>query len=79
MPMNDTSPEIEKMLRDRYMALTAVERLQMGVRSFVAARAMVLASFPQDLSPNEVRRRLFERLYGPVENFPGIKFSDDPL
>ena len=35
----------------------------MGIRMFDAARAIVLASLPSGLSPEETRRRLFERMY----------------
>jgi hypothetical protein len=36
----------------------------MGVQMFDAARRMVLASLPADLSETERKRHLFERLYG---------------
>jgi hypothetical protein len=62
--MTDTSPEIAEMIRMRLMALSGGERLGMGSRSFDAARAMVLASLPKDLPPLELKRRLFERIYG---------------
>ena len=70
--MNDTPPEIEKMVRELMMERTGEERFIMGVRMFDAARAMVLASFPPNLSPDEVRRRLFERFYGdlPADRVP---------
>lgn len=44
----------------------------MGSRMFDAARAIVLASFPPDLSADETRRRLFARLYPdiPAERVP---------
>jgi hypothetical protein len=62
--MIDTSPEFEQRYRDMLMARTPEERITMGARMFDTARAMVLASFPSDLSFEERRRRLFERLYG---------------
>ena len=62
--MNDTPPEIAEFVRQRLMALSGAERFMMGVRSFEAARAMVLASLPADLPPQELKRRLFERIYG---------------
>jgi hypothetical protein len=34
------------------------------VRSFEAAREMVIASLPDGLTPEELKRQLFERLYG---------------
>jgi hypothetical protein len=62
--MSDTPPEIAEMVRARLMAKTGAERFRMGVEMFEAARRMVLASFPADLSETERKRRLFERLYG---------------
>jgi len=62
--MNDTPPEIAEMVRERLMARSGVERVLMGSRMFEMARAMVLASFPADLPPIEVKRRLCERFYG---------------
>jgi hypothetical protein len=62
--MNDTPPEIEALVRERMMARSGAERFRMGVEMFEAARRMVLASFPDDLSEVERKRRLFERIYG---------------
>ncbi|HEX7026239.1 MAG TPA: hypothetical protein VF268_03290 [Gammaproteobacteria bacterium] len=62
--MNDTTPEIEKMVRDRYMQMTGEERFLIGIRMFDTARAIVLSSLPKDLSEKEKRRQLCERFYG---------------
>ena len=62
--MNDTSPEIAELVRQKLMARSAEERFLMGVYSFDAARAMILASLPAGLSPEELKRQLFQRLYG---------------
>ena len=62
--MADTSPEIAELVRQKLMARSAEERFLMGVRSFDAARAMILASLPAGLSPEELKRQLFQRLYG---------------
>jgi hypothetical protein len=62
--MTDTSPEIAELVRQRLMARSAEERFLMGVYAFDAARAMVLASLPAGLSPEELKRQLFQRLYG---------------
>ena len=68
--MNDTSPEIERRFRQMIMARSGAERLVMGASMFDAARAMILASLPEDLSEDELKRRLFERIYGaPLEDF----------
>jgi hypothetical protein len=68
--MNDTSPEIEKAVREMMMARSGAERLIMGSSMFDAARRVVLASLPKDLPEAELKRRLFERIYGePLEHF----------
>jgi len=69
--MTDTSPEIAEMVRSRLMALTGAERMRMGSDMFDAARRMVLASLPPDLTEPERKRRLFHRIYGmalPIPN-----------
>ena len=67
--VTDTSPEIAELVRSRLMARTGEERFVMGVRMFDAAREMIIASFPADLSPREYRERLFQRTHG--YPFPG--------
>lgn len=62
--MTDTSPEVAEMVSARLMALSGAERFRMGVDMFEAARRMVLASLPADLTETERKRRLFERIYG---------------
>ena len=62
--MTDTSPEIAELVRQRLMARPGEERFLMGVQMFNAARAMALASLPAGLSPEELKRQLFQRLYG---------------
>lgn len=66
--MTDTSPEIAEMVRTRLMARSGAERFRMGVQMCEAARRMVLASLPKDLSETECKHALFQRLYG--EPFP---------
>jgi hypothetical protein len=62
--MTDTSPEIAEIVRRKLMARSGEERFLMGVRMFDAAREMALASLPAGLAPEELKRRLFQRLYG---------------
>ena len=62
--MNDTSPEIEAMVREMIMARSGEERFVMGALMFDAAREFVIASLPPGLPPAEFKRRLFERIYG---------------
>ena len=62
--MTDTPPEVAEMVRSRLMSRSGAERFVMGSQMFDAARRMVLASLPADLPPVELKRRLFERIYG---------------
>jgi hypothetical protein len=52
------------LIRQKLMERTPQERFLMGIRMFDAARRMVLASLPRNLPEPELRRRLFERVYG---------------
>ena len=62
--MNDTPPEIAELVRQKLMACSGEQRFLMGVRSFDAARAMVIASLPAGLASEELKRQLFQRIYG---------------
>jgi hypothetical protein len=62
--MTDTSPEMMERYRLMLLARSPSERVVMAAQMFDAARAIVLASLPPDLSLDERRRRLFARLYG---------------
>jgi hypothetical protein len=62
--MNDTPPEITEIVRARFMAMSGAERIRIGVEMSQAARRMVLASLPADLSETDRKRRLYERVYG---------------
>jgi hypothetical protein len=66
--MNDTPPEVEAMVREMMMARSGEERFVMGALMFDAAREFIIASLPENLPPEEFKRRLFERIYGyPLE------------
>ena len=69
--MTDTTPEVAGMVRRRIMALSGSEHFLMGVRMCEAARRMVLASFPPDLTGTERKRRLFERYHNQPLPTPG--------
>ncbi len=62
--MTDTPPEIAEIIRQKLMARSGEDRFLMGVRMFDAARDMPLASLPAGLSPEELKRQLFQRIYG---------------
>jgi hypothetical protein len=52
-PVTATSPEVAAMVRDRIMKLSGVERFVIAARMFESARAIVLASFPSNISETE--------------------------
>lgn len=62
--MNDTPPEIAELVRQKLMSRSGSERFVMGVKMFEAARSVVLASLPAGISPDEMKRQLFQRVYG---------------
>ena len=62
--MNDTTPDIAAIVRERLLSRSGAERVVMGSQMFDVARAIALASFPPGLSEIEIKGRLCERLYG---------------
>ena len=62
--MTDTPPEIAALVRQKLMERSNEERFMMGIRSFEAAREIVLASLSKDLPPLELKRQLYQRMYG---------------
>jgi len=62
--MNDTSPEIQKKLFDKYMSLSGFERLQIGSSMFETAKKIAEYSLPKGLSESEKKIQLFLRFYG---------------
>lgn len=75
--MTDTLPEIERMVREKMMVRSGEERFVMGALMFDAAREMILASFPSDLPKDEVKRRLFARLYGEAQSSAVVRETMD--
>jgi hypothetical protein len=61
--MNDTSPKIEAMIRERYKQMTPDERVTIAASMFETARAIVLSSLPPNLSRREQRLALARRFY----------------
>lgn len=78
--MNDTSPEIARMVRERYARMEPVQRLLIGVSMFETARAIAQASFPADLSSEQLRRALCERFYPELaESVYGVDHSPESV
>jgi hypothetical protein len=68
--MTDTPPEIAELVHARLMALSGAQRFLMGVQMCEAARRMVVASFPADLSAAARKRLLYERYHGEALPIP---------
>jgi hypothetical protein len=62
--MNDTSPEIDAILKARYAAMTGSERVLMAMQMFETAQHIVLSSLDPSLGESERRRELCRRFYG---------------
>lgn len=62
--MNDTSPEIEALLRARYAAMTGSERALMALQMFETAQLVVLSSLDPGLGADQRQRELCRRFYG---------------
>ncbi len=73
--MNDTSPEIEKMQFEMMMKLGANGRIALAGEMFMAARELIFASLPKDLSEKEIKKQYYEKMYG--EPLPADFFKDE--
>jgi len=62
--MNDTSAEIEALLRARYASMSGSERALMALQMFETAQLVVLSSLDPRLSAGERQRELCRRFYG---------------
>jgi hypothetical protein len=62
--MDDTSPEIEALLKARYATMSGSERALMALQMFETAQQVVLSSLDPSLSESERRRELCRRFYG---------------
>ena len=69
--MGDTPPEVEELVEELTMAMSPSERFIRGALMFDAARDIVLASLGPDLSVEDRKRALYERIYGePLPDSP---------
>lgn len=62
--MNDTSPEIEAFLTERFAAMSGSDRALMAMQMFETAQRIVLSSLDPALSEHQRRRELCRRFYG---------------
>jgi len=61
--MNDTSPEFEAMVNERYRRMMPDERVRIAASMYDTARAIVLSSLPTGLSRRERRLAFARRFY----------------
>jgi hypothetical protein len=62
--MRDTTAEFDRLVEAAYSRLPPEERVRICAEMFETARAIVEASLPADLHPDERRFRICERFYG---------------
>jgi len=61
--VNDTSPEFEAMVNERYRRMTPDERVRIRASMYDTARAIVLSSLPTGLSRRDRRLAFVKRFY----------------
>ena len=61
--MNDTSPEMEKMVAERYRRMTPEERMSIASSMFETARTLIEASLAPDLTRRDRRLAFARRMY----------------
>ncbi|MFH1222836.1 MAG: hypothetical protein V1647_00660 [Pseudomonadota bacterium] len=62
--MTDTDKKTEKLYRKMLLALSGEERMEMCFSMLNSAKKIIISSLPVNLTPKEVKRELFLRLYG---------------
>lgn len=68
--MRDTSAEVDEKVRELIMAMSPEERFIRGALMFDAAREIVRASLDPELAGMDLKRALYERIYGePLPDF----------
>jgi hypothetical protein len=78
--VNDTSPEIEKMVAERYRRMTPDQRLRIASSMFETARAIIESSLPKSLTGRERRLAFARRLYeGELPEAALAAFADWPV
>lgn len=61
--MNDTSPEMERIVSERYRQMTPDERMRIASSMFETARKIVESSLPAGMNRRERRLAWARRLY----------------
>jgi hypothetical protein len=61
--MNDTSPEMERIVTERYRRMTPHQRMKIASSMFETARKIIESSLPASLTRKERRLAFARRLY----------------
>jgi len=62
--VSDTSPEMERMVAERYQQMTPEQRMKIAASMFETARTIVESSLPPTLTSRERRLAFARRMYG---------------
>ena len=73
--MNDTSPEIERMQIEMMISFSPNKRIALGCEMFMAARELIIASLPKNLSEREFKKQYYQKMYG--QPLPADFFKDE--
>ncbi len=73
--MKDTSPEIEKLQIEMMINFSPEKRIALGCEMFMAARELIIASLPKNLSEREFKKQYYQKMYG--EPLPTDFFKDE--
>ena len=75
--MNDTAPEFEAIVNERYRRMTPDERVKIAASMYDTARAIVLSSLPPGLTRREKRLAFARRFYeGELPEAALIAYAD---
>jgi hypothetical protein len=75
--VNDTSPEMEKMVTERYKLMSPDQRMRIASSMFETARAIIESSLPLTLTRRERRLAFARRLYsGELPDAALLAFAD---
>lgn len=73
--MKDTSPEIERMQIEMMNSFSPDKRIALGCEMFMAARELIIASLPKNLSEREFKKQYYQKMYS--EPLPADFFKDE--
>lgn len=64
--MEDTTPEVKRKFYEIIMSRSEEERFLMCAEMFESAREMIISEMPQNLTENERKKYIYEKIYDEV-------------